>query len=120
MTAEQLGALLDELGKRLGPTGSHVFDLAVRQALIEGVVSTIGFVLGLVALVSTRRVYRWYLAGAEEGSRYNDREMAAVFGCTGLGLGALCGIVQFLFWGVLLLLNPEYAAIQSILSSLPK
>ena len=50
MTADQLSQLLDELGKRLGPSGEHVFALAVRQVYIDNILQVVLCGLGLLGL----------------------------------------------------------------------
>lgn len=99
MSADDLAKILDELGQRLGPTGEHVFALAVRQQLIEGWLSVGGGIVLLVlsvlgAIVLSRRTYdfEWLFAGI-------PAIVAAIF----------------IAFGLPQLLNPEYAAIRDLL-----
>lgn len=100
MSADQLSAFLDELGKRLGPAGSHVFDLAVRQQLIAGAIETL---VGLLIL-----------AGGIVAFAVMRRHEADGFEWMALGLGFVFGGV-FFFSALPLLLNPEWQAISDIL-----
>lgn len=50
MSPDDLAKILDELGKRLGPTGQHVFELAVRNVVITNTI-WVGF-WGVVAVIS--------------------------------------------------------------------
>lgn len=63
MTADEIGRILDELGDRLGPAGSHVFELAVRQQIVTGALWTVVLLVAavtaaLVAVGAVRRVRR--------------------------------------------------------------
>src|SRR5258708_17084678 len=63
MSGEELAKILDELGQRLGPAGSHVFGLAVRQQFITGAIWSVvllgsAFVGVVVATAAIRRVRR--------------------------------------------------------------
>lgn len=119
MTPEELGRLLDELGQRIGPAGEHVFQLAVRQAVIDGV---IGIIFGLTLVIGTGVIFvkavKWILS-RESTSSYNDDALDKGFpiGIMSLPAGLLIatGFVS-LSSGISSLLNPEYAAIRDILS----
>jgi hypothetical protein len=105
MSPDDLARILDELGRRLGPAGEHVFALAVRQQIIEGTLLGIGglilVIVGVIVAIVARR---------------NDYDNDGFIGWFGPGF---C----FLFGGVLLaaalsqLLNPEYAAIRDLLKA---
>ena len=132
MNPDELARILDELGKRLGPAGQHVFELAVRQqyinallGLIEsGAVLLIGIPVILYCVRLTRR--RW----AADMARYansNDHSSSKpdidgyVFAWIVGGALALfvlgMAAVDF-FASISILLNPEYAAIREILSAI--
>ena len=103
MNPDDLARILDELGRRLGPAGEHVFALAVRQQIINGVFGVIAalilMIVGVVFVVVGRRQidsdgFEWFAGGVAW-------IIAAI---------ALIG-------GLSLLLNPEYAAIRELLSA---
>jgi hypothetical protein len=173
MTADDIAKILDELGKRLGPAGDHLFALTARQVQIEAITSIAGvillilatIVLSLIAYFSWKSGYRlearliseseaagalWDTKYAEwardstDKSRYayseklgerprmyrpeddQNRYLKYVYSLMGCsiaafvtGLSALLFLMtSFLFW-VTALTNPEYAALQRILSLLP-
>lgn len=118
MSADELSKLLDELGKRLGPTGQHVFDLAIRQVIIDGAIG-----VGLLALFSIAtivmvpRVYRWTKGG--DGYHSDDRGMvASIVGLVWSIVGAF--VLLNGIWELSRLLNPEYAALRDILGAIPR
>lgn len=119
MSPDDLSKILDELGQRLGPAGGHVFELAVRQAIIDGVMSLVGgvvylaaFLVGVVLAVRiTRR------PASSDRDDFVTREMAPVLFLLVGGIGALVAAVCAL-GGLSTLLNPEYAAIRDLLEHL--
>jgi hypothetical protein len=118
MNADELTRLLDELGTRLGPTGEYVFGLAVRQVYINAVTSVVllGVALAVGALAGPR-VLRWVRAGNDGRGYGNDREIVAfILGiCWGFGLVlAVLAVVMY----VPSVLNPEYAALRSLLGQI--
>ncbi len=114
MTADEFTKLLDELQQRLQGPSAHVFELAVRQVVIQSVVVLVLFAAVTVAVaVIGPRVYRW----AQEGDSYSDRGLIVVLG--GTGAAFVWGVLGYLaVVGLIALLNPEYAALRDILGSL--
>ena len=118
MNADDLAKILDELGQRLGPTGEHVFQLAVRQVYID---ATIQIVFGGIALVlltaiagiGTRLLLAWYRASQD----ITDAAFGVCLGLIVLGLPATfaAGAVAT---AAAKLLNPEYAALRDILGAI--
>ena len=113
MNADDLAKILDELGQRLGPTGEHVFQLAVRQVYIDAVVNVVVLILVGVAFFALASRCR---AALEE----DDTSYASLF----LGIATIAIVVVTMFTGVSLMfalsrvLNPEYAALRDILGAL--
>jgi phosphoglycerol transferase MdoB-like AlkP superfamily enzyme len=119
MNPDDLARILDELGRRLGPAGEHVFALAVRQQYIEGWtwLAALG-VLAIIAAIVTA-VVRWRI------TEYNRTNLPGSKTHVGFGWRVFCYgavwslffLVAFFFLGKIAtqLLNPEYAAIQDIL-----
>ena len=59
MNATDLSSTFDELGKRLGPAGQHVFELAVRQVYVDAATAAIAFItVVVVGVASGPRIYR--------------------------------------------------------------
>ena len=122
MNPDDLAAILDELGRRLGPTGEHVFGLAVRQAFIDGIVALVVTIATVACLVL---MFRWigrYVvedkAKAANNSYYTSSyESAYVFGGVGFLVLALV-IVWAGSVAISNLLNPEYAALRDILGAI--
>jgi len=110
VTPEQITQLLDELGQRLGPAGEHVFQLAVRQAFIDG-----WTMIGLFIVVGLLSLVCGLLAIFHEWDSYSAAPIS-------LGFGAVFGgaiSMLALSYGIPYLLNPEYQAIKSLLEALP-
>lgn len=106
MTPDDLTKLLDALTARLGPTGQHVFDLAVRQVILTNALSLLGGSAAMVLTIILARVaYRLYPSG--------PWDLAALGSCVAFGV-ALLVILR----AVVPLLNPEYAAIQELLRAI--
>lgn len=115
MTPDQLAQILDDLGKRLGPTGQHVFELAVRQVYINaGVATVMVLATAIVGIVALPRLMRWQQL---DQSSTGDRGIVVMI--LGFLYGALGLIVLvFAFFTIPSVLNPEYAALRDILSAI--
>jgi len=114
MNPDDLARILDELGRRLGPAGEHVFALAVRQVYIDAAIAMVFLSIPLVVLAATaRRVYHWQ----QDGDSYSDREITTIFYVVGLGVWIGLALL-YAFIVVPRLLNPEYAAIQNLLRAI--
>ena len=113
MNADDLVRLLDELGQRLGPTGEYVFALAVRQVYVDAAIYIGAWLVVVIGLaIVARPLYRW----TQDDRSSGERGLAAA-------LGAMCAgfVLVILTVAALLslasLLNPEYAALRSLLGS---
>lgn len=115
MNPDDLAKILDELGKRLGPTGEHVFELAVRQVYINAATATLLLVVFVgINVLAVPRMWR-YVTAPNQGS-YSDRGMAAfLLGMLDVGVGGLVLLAAVIY--IPSVLNPEYAAIRDILSA---
>lgn len=116
MNPDDLARILDELGRRLGPAGEHVFELAVRQVYVDAVASGV-FLLVVVALTvwALPRIERWRTA--EDADRYDGRSFVllapAILWCLVLLVAAYWALAS-----VRDVLNPEYAALRDILGAI--
>jgi hypothetical protein len=122
MNPDDLARILDDLGKRLGPTGEYVFALAVRQQLIEGFASlaVIGAFV-LLATIATFGIRRWFQQGNAEhssgdGMHVDIETRLTIYALT--WMAALIAILFFLGTALSKVLNPEYAAIRDILGAI--
>jgi len=112
MDEQTILRLLEQLSERLEGPGRYVFELAVRNALIMGVSwLLLGLLLGALALVLLLYARRQ----AHESAVMDEPDgfLAAVFGMAAVGLAVFLCVVA-----VPSLLNPEYAALKDLLSSL--
>lgn len=108
-TIKALVEALQPLADKLGEGAAHLYELAVRQAFIDGIVYGTIWLLGAVALaVSTILFFR---------SKNDDvAEAAGIFivfgGAIFLIFGTWAGVTA-----INALANPEYYAIQQLLES---
>lgn len=119
MNPDDVAKILDELGKRLGPAGSHVFELAVRQQVIQGIITlaTQGIViaLGLVAVAVGIWLHKKEIkAGTNWPTDPTIGFFVSFVGGLVVGL-ALFMLLITLPTTITQLINPEYAAIKEIL-----
>jgi hypothetical protein len=134
MSADELGRILDELGRRLGPAGEHVFALAVRQVYIDGAMSmlaaAVSLAVGWQALRTTRRfrANAWAKWNAKptnypsiDGHPVEDITVAlpSLLGYAVVLLAVLAAI-GFTSTALTNLLNPEYVAIRDILGAVKR
>lgn len=112
MNADEITRLLDELGKRLGPAGEHVFELAVRQQVIVSTMWLIG--ASLVALICLT-----ILVSAIVYVVRHDDTADGPFNAGAIALFLLIPTIVVAVLNIPTLLNPEYAAMVAILNTLP-
>ena len=113
MSADDLVRLLDELGQRLGPTGEYVFALAVRQVYVDAAIYIGAWLVVVIALAIVARPLYWW---TQDGDSYSDRGLMATLGAMCAGF-VLVGLTVAALLSLASLLNPEYAALRSILGS---
>lgn len=108
MTLEQFEQFIDDLGTKLGPAAQHIYEIAVRQAIVTGAIWTaIGCVTLLVAVAG--------LVIALWATKRRDDD--AQFGGAALSLFAGVATAGILANALPLLLNPEWSAIQTLLAA---
>lgn len=133
MNPDDLTRILDEIGQRLGPSGEYVFALAVRQVVIDAVL-TIAWVVPFLVLIAAATAWAarftlWHYREAkakadQKGSGiYRDRVdisdyvLPWLLGST-LGTMVVGAVTLMLFTQISRLLNPEYAALRDILRAI--
>ncbi len=114
MTADQLQKFLDELGQRLTPAASHVWDLAVRQQVIYGAIGWLVVGICVVVAIVTFAIAGWIAATQRDRRKWE--EDVSGFAVAGLFLIGLAIFVCFAGAGPMF--NPEYAALSDILSKI--
>jgi hypothetical protein len=117
----------DALAETLHTTGEHLWGVLVRQGVAEGVGSLVLALLCLVVLVVCYKTIRWAYKTAptdESTSVYDTAWKAryltpAIISAVG---GVLSGIGLFvnLYQGVMWAVNPEYFALEKVLSLFQK
>lgn len=112
--ATQVGAILDELGKRFGATGEHLWEVIVRQQRIEA-----GLVLAssVLFIVFTGLLLRWWFKREMKDTYDGDGERLMRVISTGI-LGI--GVVALSIWSIYkagAFFNPEFYALQWIMSA---
>lgn len=101
MNPEDVGKILDEIGERIGPAGAYAWELTVRQVVIDAWVwGGLGVALVLAAVVS-------FIVAAFRRSE----------GAAAIGLFAGFFGVPTTFYFVTQILNPEYHAMQKLLTT---
>jgi Ca2+/Na+ antiporter len=122
MTADEIIRLLDELQRRLDGPGRYVFDLAVRQVFLDGVLS---LVVGLVLLLAAAFALRWsYRTHTRDVEANKERDWMHTHSSESPFFVAIGGIVAAVLCAMALraaltnLLNPEWAALTRIIETL--
>jgi hypothetical protein len=113
MTPEQLGQFLDELGKRLGPAGDHVYQLAIRQVVIS---NAVGLAVAVAIFAFTFFGVRFVWRRARDADSTDEGFLKVIS-----SIGAIFGFLIGVIWAgtcLVSLLNPEYAALRDILSAI--
>lgn len=120
-TVDRLIDALNPVAQRIGEGAEHVYRLAVRQAIIEGIASLVLAVVLAVLVYVGVRVLLWFRVqyeSARERHRYDGDGWA--FGGWLLGFAVLAcaiGAIGCAFDGAVTLANPEYAAIENLLEA---
>lgn len=111
MTADQLTQLLNDLQDRLNGPAKYIFDLTMRQVVIEAIATLIGVILiTLVVGIGWRIGLR-----AIRKEDTDDLDFLLMFGGIFTGIAAIvAGVLTF--QAVTVLLNPEYAALARIIN----
>lgn len=122
--SSQVGAVLDELGKRFGATGAHLWEVIVKQVYISAVTHYVIAALFVIAsalciTVFIRAWSEWHKEKRDDENAYtyNDRVENAGNHLIPAGLVGLLLIVSSIFLGISgysRMVNPEYFALRSV------
>lgn len=110
---DKAGDALNSLAEVLKVPAEHVYGVLVKQQVVVGVGSLIVLIIFAVAFFLSM----WGFAKRERSNEYEENLgllVLAVFS----GIGFVVSLVVFFVSGLSGLLNPEYGAIQDILSVL--
>jgi len=120
MTPQEVEQILDMLVEKLGPIGTHVWSIYVRQVYIEAWAQGIFGILCLLAVIGSTIGLIWcckqYKKVKESDRSYGAGErqlIGIIISVIIAGVAGFC--VPFLLYGFTLLFNPEYHAIQMLL-----
>lgn len=134
MNTDTLDRLIEELGpvtEKLGEGAEHLYALAVRQAIIQGVM---GLILAIVLAVVPYVAYRVIVSirkkvdsikEAEKSMASYDRTdtdgwFFASLGAGLVGVAASLTSIGFFYSAVITLLNPQWAAVDIILRAITR
>lgn len=115
---EKGGELVTNLAEKMGQTGTHIYEVFVRQQYVDGLGNLIGFsVFAVVALIGLVLAYKFSKNFKYSG--YDEAE-ARIFSFFGI-LIVWCISWAFLIGGIATsikkMINPEYYAIQQIVET---
>ena len=119
---EQLAKLLEELAKQLGTTAQYLWGVLIVQAKITAMVDSAEVVcIAIGIFLGYKTLRRWYQNIKNDDDDFDDHfgyQLTSVLG----GIGAFF-LIYFAIFGLIpeiitVIANPEYWALQEILSKL--
>ncbi|PRO41458.1 hypothetical protein [Bacillus sp. LLTC93] len=113
-------AYIDKLAAKLGVAAEHVYGVLVKQAVVNGVLSTLMMIAGIiVAVLLTKSFAKKSREHQKHIGEYDLNPYLIIQCCTGLALAVLCiaGLVNGSDM-VGKIINPEYYAIKEILDTI--
>lgn len=117
MNPEDIAKVLDEIGKRVGPAGRHVWDVVIRQVAIESAIYLVAAIVFIGAAgVSLKLAIRSF--HKEKRNQYDDGP--AFIGGVFAGASVLAFTIGLATAraAAMYLLNPEYEAITRLLDKI--
>jgi len=108
---------IDKASQALGSTGQHVYEVLVRQQMIQGIGGIISLVVFLtLAIVPSLYLFKWAYKRHQK-DRYSEAYLGATFVSLIILLVAaiVAGVLQD---SVQHILNPEYYAISMIFDTI--
>lgn len=134
MNPEEIIRLLEQLAEKLTPAAQHVFDLAVRQIIIDGVFSALMAVGGFIAFTAFwviwyKAIFRRAIAENEENKSKSYYERSnGDWGFIAAMASMIGGLISFFILVISItsmrtainyLLNPEYWVLLKLAELLP-
>ena len=112
MNAQNINEILDALAARFGTTGVHLWEVLVRQQIIEGVYA-IGWLIGAgIFSYLYYKLLKYF--HSQDGTYWDDWQVG-----TSCGLGVILGIIIIvaiaMTYDMLGLINPEFYALKVLL-----
>lgn len=118
---EQTAALVSQLAAKLGTTSEYLWGVLLKQAAIQGWIMLLQYSVTLIVLVAFFR-FRSRLSAAWH-SWVEAEEVSAVVGIVVIGLVMTIWLIACVFTVESMLtafLNPEYWALERVLSAVKK
>lgn len=112
MDTDEILKILDELGQRLTPAGKYVFELAIRQQVIDGVYS---LVVGITFIVIGLALYRWGSRNNKDWEIPSPANLSMIAGPVILGIAVIFLLTSEFATKIF---NPEYAALRDLIKTL--
>ncbi|WQZ49341.1 hypothetical protein Z3_25 [Bacillus phage Z3] len=122
--ADKLGGFIDELAKQLGVAATHVYEVLVKQQAVDGISLLVKAGVWLAVLILLWTLMN-KLVFKKWSSLYNDDpygfDMQFALGIVTVLLGVVTiffsfYIVDWLTLGIKKLLNPEYYALEDLMT----
>jgi len=106
---------IDVLGAKFGTTGAHLWDIIVRQQVINGFTDVI---IGVIATLLGIGLFLWgYKAIREATKKDQEPSEFAIFNVVLGPIGIIVG-AAILIKGITFIINPEFHALKFILSQI--
>ena len=124
MNIEEVVKTLEELANKITPAAQHVFDLALRQIIIENIIAAIASALVLIGgTILLVRIYNKSKKGSDDhqwGSLapLDDPVFLLMFGVTPTVTAMLLAFF-FIIGAIPVILNPEWAVLIKLSTLVP-
>jgi len=122
--ADKLGGFIDELAKQLGVAATHVYEVLVKQQFVDGISLLVKagvwiVVLTLLWTLINKFVFKKWSSYYDDDPYSFDSQfflsiVVVIFGVVTIFFGF--AIVDWLTLGIKKLLNPEYYALEDIMT----
>jgi len=111
---------LDALGEKLGVAAGHIWQVLVRQSIVEGIASLVLAVLGIIGLIVAIKVIIWsQKTGEAKADANGDWPAHSLFWFCASLIGIVVSTISIcinVYGCVTRLGNPEYFALEYIMS----
>lgn len=107
---------LRQLGSNLADPAAHVWTIAIRQQIVDGVFDLFVFLILVGSLVPLVKVTQSLVKNERENrSHYFDDSGLFTTTATAVGIGIGIAALIFLYFGVGQLVNPEWYAVKELI-----